>query len=235
MASTSITSVGGVTIVTQVIPKNDASIPLQDAADTTPQAQPPAAKIPPTPTKMDAMTATFLCGQPLGIGVVQIFIGLLCVAFALTAASSHILITSAPFGLAAAFVVSGSVAVVTGRRTSIRLVWASLVSSVVSVLLGLGGVAYVCWLLAGPAPSDLLCDPESFSGLQDDVRINCSGRMRVLNVVLFGLYGVLLVLSVLQVCVSVTICVFSIKAIRCCDVSGEDRSTLLSDAALQSQ
>nr|XP_046256204.1 membrane-spanning 4-domains subfamily A member 4A isoform X3 [Scatophagus argus] len=168
MASTSVTKIGGVVVVTQVLPQDETSIPLQAAAAVT-QAPPPAKQAPPPAkqappqakqgppsanTKMDDMTAAFLRGEPQSLGVVQIFIGVLCILFSLTAACSQILILHAPFCLAVAFVISGSLAVAAARRTSVRLV---------SV---------------------------------------------------YGLLGLLLVLLVLHVCVAVTVCVFSAKAVR---------------------
>ncbi|XP_042345982.1 high affinity immunoglobulin epsilon receptor subunit beta-like [Plectropomus leopardus] len=165
--STSITKVGGVVIVTQVIPQDEGGIRLQSSPSSavTVQAPPPPPQAPPTasPTKMDDMTAIFLRGQPHGLGVVQIFIGLLCVLFSLTAVFSPILIFHAPFCIGVTFVVSGSLAVAAGRRTSVNLVWATLVWNVIGVVVGLLAVAYVCWLLADRPASQRFCDPETFT------------------------------------------------------------------------
>ncbi|XP_026172452.1 membrane-spanning 4-domains subfamily A member 4A-like [Mastacembelus armatus] len=204
MTSTSVTTVGGVVVITQVIPQ-DESIRLHCDAPTE-QAPPP-----PAPAKMDDMTTTFLRGEPRGLGVVQIFIGLLCILFSLTCVFSHYLILHAPFALAIVFVVSGSVVEAAGRRTSVGLVWASLVSNLFGAMSGLLGVAYVCWLLAGRPPSELLCGPRT---MVYDERDRCSSNMWILDVLVFGLRGLLLVLLVLQVCVNITVCVFSGKSIR---------------------
>lgn len=69
MASTSITTIGGVMVVTQVIPKDDGSIQLQNASSTTAPAPPPVKKTTPTPVKMDDMTVAFMRGQPHALGV----------------------------------------------------------------------------------------------------------------------------------------------------------------------
>ncbi|CAJ1061245.1 membrane-spanning 4-domains subfamily A member 4D-like [Xyrichtys novacula] len=120
MTSTSVTTVGGLVVVTQVIPQSEKAIPLQ-AADTI-QAPPPAAPAPPSqpaaPTKIDDMTATFLRAGPQSLGIVQIFIGLLCLLFSLTALFSPVLLGHAPLCLAVTFVVSGSVTVSAAKRTS---------------------------------------------------------------------------------------------------------------------
>ncbi|XP_059195952.1 membrane-spanning 4-domains subfamily A member 4A-like [Centropristis striata] len=229
--STSITTVGGVVVVTQVIPQEEAGIQLQSPAPTT-QAPPPA---PPSPApKVDDMTATFLRGEPRGLGVVQIFVGLLLVLFSLTAVLSPTLLLHAPLAAAAAFVVSGSVAVAAARRTTVRLVWASLLWNLLGVLLALGGVAYVCWLLAAPPPSLRFCGDRnsSVAVVTEEQEEKCRRRMRMLDVCVYGALGLLLVLLVLQVCVNVTVCVFSGRSLRhhntYTPLKVEDRRALLS-------
>ncbi|KAM9852747.1 membrane-spanning 4-domains subfamily A member 4A [Aulostomus maculatus] len=206
MASSSITTVGGLVIVTQVISPDENAFPLQ-AADIKPQAPPPA---PASPTKTGKRTATNLWVEPQVLGVVQIVIGLLCILLSLTAAYSEFLMYHAIFGCAAVFVVSGSLAVAARRQTSVTLVWACLVANTISVLLSLGGVAYLCMLLAGSRPSQEFCEGQY--AVQNFTR--CSRWLWGLNEVLHGLHGLFLVLLVLQVCIAVTVCAFSGKAIR---------------------
>lgn len=221
MTSTSVTTLGGVVVVTQVIPKEESGIQLQAANQAPPpptQATPSATQAPSVPpsSKVDVMTAAFLKGEPLSLGVVQIFIGLLCIIFSVTAAFSHTLMGHAPFCLAAIFLVSGSLAVAAARRTSVGLVCACLVWNLVSILLGLGGVAYACWLLADRAPSHRLCDTNASGGFAptDAEKRKCSEKLELVDVCVYGLLGLLLVLLVLQVCVTVTICVYSGRALR---------------------
>lgn len=218
MTSTSVTTLGGVVVVTQVIPKEESGIQLQAANQAPPpptKATPPATQTLPS-SKMDDMTAAFLKGEPLSLGVVQIFIGLLCIIFSVTAAFSQTLIVHAPFCIGAIFLVSGYLAVVAARRTSVGLVCACLVWNLFSILLGLGGVAYSCWLLADHAPSRRLCDTGSSDGFvpTEEDRRKCSEMLHLVDVCVYGLLGLLLVLLVLQVCVTITICVFSGKALR---------------------
>ncbi|XP_028436293.1 membrane-spanning 4-domains subfamily A member 15-like isoform X2 [Perca flavescens] len=207
------------TVVTQVFPKGEAPPP------STQQAPPPSTQQVPPPdpaSKMDDMTATFLRGAPQVLGVVQIFIGLLCLLFSLTAVFSPVLILHAPLCASATFVVSGSLAVAAARRTSVGLVCACLVWSLLSVVIGLGGGAYLCWLLsdrsADRSTSQLICDDLLRSAcwpvhpqLQQMTK-NCYEQMRWLDVSVYGPLGALLVLLV-QVCVVVTVCVFSCRAL----------------------
>ncbi|XP_017297046.1 membrane-spanning 4-domains subfamily A member 15 [Kryptolebias marmoratus] len=245
MASTSVTTVGGVMIVTQVIPKDGSSIPLQAPANPSPQAPPPEVAAPPPLSKKDSKAAMFLRSEQQGLGIVQIFIGLLCILFALTAVYLPPLMIYAPFGLGAVFVVSGSVAVAAGRRTSTRLVCVSLVSNVLSILLGLVGGVYLCLLFVYVSPRDMICryltedmptttlaptttPIPTTSSRWDRYRYRnryqydsgrkprpvCPEELYTVREVLFGLQGLFLVLLVLQVCVSVTICVLSGKILK---------------------
>ncbi|XP_043969680.1 membrane-spanning 4-domains subfamily A member 4A-like isoform X1 [Gambusia affinis] len=224
MASTSVTTVGGVVIVTQVIPKDDFSVPLETPADPAVQAAQPVVKTPLGPSKEDAKESVFLRGEPLGLGVVQIFIGTLCALVSLLVLFSGALVIFTPFALCILFVLSGSLALAAGRRTSVALVWASLVSNGFSVLLGLAGVSYTCLLLATGPPTRVVCnfqtsnvDFETWnitSRTVDEWKQRCPGEMWSLDELLYGLQGVLLVLLVLQVCVSVAVCVLSGKVIR---------------------
>lgn len=72
--STSLTKVGGVVIITQVIPQDEANVPLGSiphglqATPTTAPAPPPARRLLP-PTKLDELSASFLQGGPQGLGV----------------------------------------------------------------------------------------------------------------------------------------------------------------------
>ncbi|CAJ1061243.1 membrane-spanning 4-domains subfamily A member 4A [Xyrichtys novacula] len=204
MTSTSVTTVGGLVVVTQVIPQSEKAIPLQ-AADTI-QAPPPAAPAPPSqpaaPTKIDDMTATFLRAGPQSLGIVQIFIGLLCLLFSLTALFSPVLLGHAPLCLAVTFVVSGSVTVSAAKRTSRNHVCVCLTWNIISLLVGVAGVVYLSFLLADRPPSVRLCD--------------FCPRMWVLDVSVYGSLSLLLILLVLHICVSITACVFSVRAFRRC-------------------
>ncbi|XP_073341420.1 membrane-spanning 4-domains subfamily A member 4A [Pagrus major] len=220
MTSTSVTKIGGVVVVTQVIPQEEKSIPLQSAAisaQAPPTATHPARQAPPpAPTKMDDMTSIFMKAGPQCLGVVQIFIGVLCILFSLTAAYSPALLLHAPFCLGVTFVVSGSLALAAVRRTSVELVRASLVWNVIGAVMGLVGVAFTCWLLADRSPGARFCARVPWGQYQptEDQIQRCNADMRFMNVSVYGSLGLLLVLLVLQVCVAVTVCVFSARAIR---------------------
>ncbi|XP_020566191.1 membrane-spanning 4-domains subfamily A member 6A [Oryzias latipes] len=215
MASTSVTTIGELMVITQVIPRDASSISLQTPGNTEQQAPPPEVKAPPTSFKAAIKKDTFARREPQGLGVVQIFIGLLSVLFSLTPLLSPLLIHYAPFGVGLFFVVSGSLAVASGRRPSVRLARASLLTNSFSALLGLAGAIYDCFLLTA-VPSVLSCGDPSQTGPQsgDEWTRRCLSYHRTLDSVLYGILGVVLVLLVLQVCVCVTVCVLAGRAIR---------------------
>lgn len=67
-------------------------------------------------------------------------------------------------------------------------VWATAASNVVSALLGLVGVAYLCVLVASYRPAKLFCDDETWGYVtptQED-RDNCLWRISLIDVSLSG-------------------------------------------------
>ncbi|XP_029928291.1 membrane-spanning 4-domains subfamily A member 4A [Myripristis murdjan] len=213
MAYTSITTAGGVVVVTQVFPQGDEEkVPILDPS-AAPLLAPsgPARPTPPTaPAKPPNMTATFLKGEPQALGIVQIFVGLMCVLFSLTALVSHHQMVHAPLAAGLAFVVSGSVAVAARRGTAVGLIWATLTCSVVSTLLAVAAAAYLCTLMATRAGQEELCgDVMSKSRMRRD----CDSMQWRLNRVMDGLRGLILALLALQICVAVSLSVFSSRAL----------------------
>lgn len=71
--ATSMTKVGGVVVITQVIHQDQASIPLQTSPQATPTSTPVAPPVkrlpPPAPAKLDELSLAFLRGGPQALGV----------------------------------------------------------------------------------------------------------------------------------------------------------------------
>ncbi|KAG7475338.1 membrane-spanning 4-domains subfamily A member 4A-like [Solea senegalensis] len=200
--STSISKVGDVVIITQVLPRGESAFPLQlpaanstNSTNATQQATPPSSATT-SPIKMDAVTASFLQGRPLSLG----------------------------------FVASGSVAVAAGSRQSVKHVWATLISNVVSVVVSAVGVVYVSWLLCDSPLSVIMCDDI----ISDEGKSKCVGKLWLLNRVGRGLLSLTLVLLVLQFCVAAIVSVFSGKSIRRQQQwSGGDLGVSMQDAGVE--
>lgn len=236
MASTSITRIGGMMVVTQVIPREESSIQLQYPAPTTQMPAQATTLTPapaPTPAKTDGMKPSLLQGEPQCLGVIQIFIGVLCMLYSINAVFS--LLLYAPFCLAFVFVFAGALTLAAHRKNSIGLVGYALVWNLMGVVVGVAGVAFLCWQLASGRPTAQFCESTTMGSSPPLEVDKCIRRLRLLDVVVFGLRGLLLVLLVLQVCVATTAAVFSCKAISRhrssthLKVESGDRSPLLPD------
>lgn len=216
MVYTSITTAGGVVVVTQVFPQGEeekAAVPGSNAAPPPAPAGQAAPAVPAAPpSKLSDMTGAFLRGEPQALGIVQIFVGLMCVFLSLTALVSPTLIVHAPLCLGLAFVLSGSLAVAARRGTAVPLIRATLSCSLLSVLLALLAAAYLCWLIATRSGSEDFCREPPANFDTDNFR-TCYFMVRRLNMVLDGLRGLVLVLLVLEVCVAVSLSVFSARAL----------------------
>ncbi|KAM4601467.1 membrane-spanning 4-domains subfamily A member 4A isoform 1-T2 [Polymixia lowei] len=216
--STSVTSSNGMVVVTQMFPQNqDGTICLPVQTSEPQKVRTPHS----APTKASEMTDTFLRGQPQSLGIVQIFIGLVCMIVSLSAVLSPSLVLGAPLLMGATFVLSGSLALAARRGTRVGLIRTTLVANVLSAVVGVVGTGYVCWLLANRSDLKQLCDladlpdPADYSSIriyQANTR-NCVKMVWQLMRVLDGVRGLILVLTVLEVCVSITVCVFSGLAI----------------------
>ncbi|XP_041738084.2 membrane-spanning 4-domains subfamily A member 4A [Coregonus clupeaformis] len=215
MAS-SITTANGVVIVTQVFPLGEtgkASVPL---LNVTPQIQsaPPAMPLP--TTKVSEMTRVFLQVQPQSLGIVQIILGLVCMVVSLSALLSPTLYDQAPLFMGVAFVLSGSLTVAARKGTGLSLIKGTLAVNIFSVLVALAGVAYICMLLT-VKHEDGFCTPTdgNYTSDSNQNRIReCTTMVRTIDKVLNGVKGLLLVLTVMELCVALTVCVFSGKAIH---------------------
>ncbi|CAL9706073.1 unnamed protein product [Knipowitschia caucasica] len=153
MASASITRVGGVIVVTQVIPQSEQNAVLLEAPP------PDVTQAPPSPReKMDKMAAEFHRGEPLIMGVFQLVLGLVFVLFSLTAAVHKTLLMHIPASSCVLFVFAGFVTLKAAKTTTPFHVRLAAGWSVLSSLLCVVGVAYVSWLLSWPRPSERLCE-----------------------------------------------------------------------------
>ncbi|XP_037130910.1 uncharacterized protein LOC119136467 [Syngnathus acus] len=202
-ASSSVTSVGGILIITRVVRQDGGNALQRDAAPAPPAHAGPAEK--------DPGDADHQRRELQGLGVVQVAVGLLCVLFSLTAIS-HFLVAHVVFCGGVWFVACGWVTMGARRRTSATLMRVCLWSNAVAILLSLGGVAYLSWLLATRWPSTDVC------GLRPDNQYEawsrCVASLRLLNILVQGLRGLFLLLLLLQAAVCAAICVLTAKAIK---------------------
>ncbi|KAA0702786.1 hypothetical protein E1301_Tti016562 [Triplophysa tibetana] len=159
-------------------------IPLDEKIESTDLK---ASMVEPETDKLPPITRMFLKGRPLTLGLMQVFIGAVMI--------SLLAITMVINTLHADFVVTLGLPIK-----------ATLAMSIMCALLAAAGIGYFSWEL-------------SFRPGNDDCRNGgyywgCSFMKRQYYGLLDGIRGLLLVLSCLEVCVCITLSVFSIRAIR---------------------
>ncbi|XP_056447970.1 membrane-spanning 4-domains subfamily A member 4A [Gadus chalcogrammus] len=204
-SSSTITKVNGMVVVTQVFPGPDT----REAGTPGPGRSAPHPPDSPVynPVKVSEMTATFLRGQPQFLGIAQMFIGAVCVCSGLIGFLDPSQILSLPLLASIIFFVSGAVAVAARRGTNASRIRATLGLHVLSALVALAAMVYVPWLLATQAFKTQIC-PEV--GPKD----MCMMMLWSMQTVLNGVWIMTLVLAVAEFSVAVSLCVFSVQALR---------------------
>ncbi|XP_077454642.1 uncharacterized protein LOC144073018 isoform X2 [Stigmatopora argus] len=204
-ASSSVTSVGGMLVVTQVIPRDGNSVPPPKHGEMEPPGQAPEAE--------DAEKSPVRRrGELSGLGAVQVVVALLCVLFGLTGISPY-LAPHLAFCAGVCLLASGGLALAAERRMDTMRMRACLWFNAAAVPVSLVGAAYLVWLLAAVSPAVSVCGPL----LREDYReawYDCLRDLRPLNVVVEGLRGLFLVLLVLQAGVSVATSILASRAIK---------------------
>lgn len=202
MASTVTTDVHGVRVVTQVIPlvsPETVQCPGQNKDSKT--------KVPEAPY----MTRMFLKGEPVALGTVQIMIGIVMIALGAVTWFTQILYGEIPLGLGLSFIFSGSVTLGAHKGTCPPIIKSTIALNIISALLAMSGICYFCFALAIKAHLDACNDDDEkkfyYTGYYD-----CQFAARRLQELISGIKGILLILSVLEVCVCTTTVVFSCKA-----------------------
>lgn len=202
--STSITNSNGLVVVTQVFPQEEF-VKCKDKTQKVPLQIP-----------VSEMTKMFLRGQPQSLGIVQIFIGILFIMVSLTALISPTRSDQAPLFIGVTFVLSGSLSVAAREGKSLGLIRATMALNIISALASLAGIGYLCMLMA-TISEDNMCGSSSYDPRNyNSPRNQCQRMMREINRLMRGIWGLMLVLTVLEACVSITGSVFSGKAIHRC-------------------
>ncbi|XP_030637638.1 membrane-spanning 4-domains subfamily A member 4A [Chanos chanos] len=190
------TTAHGVRVVTHIYP-------LDEKTETSVTG---GIKVHSSKPKLSEMTRMFFRGQPEILGIVQIFTGLLMVVIGINTAIASTLLWEIPVGLGIACIISGSVSVAARRGTNSHLIKGTFAMNIISSVLALAGVVYFCIALSDR--------PESSGCKEYRYSWNCQWMfIRYMNM-LDGIKGLLLTLAVLEICVSVSLSVFSAKAIR---------------------
>ncbi|XP_036439322.1 membrane-spanning 4-domains subfamily A member 4A [Colossoma macropomum] len=192
--ATSVTAAAhGVRVVTHIIP-----------LDTTGPPCPSENKESQMKSSLPYMTRMFLKVEPVALGTLQVFIGLVMIAVGiatLVAGTQH---GEVPLGLGISCIICGSVTLAAHKGTSLPLIKSTLALNIIGTLLSISGICYFCVELAIRPDLD---DCSTYDGYWD-----CWYMAQRFTTIMDGLNGLLLVFSVLEVCVCITLVVFSCKA-----------------------
>ncbi|KAK7158157.1 hypothetical protein R3I93_009379 [Phoxinus phoxinus] len=194
MASSMTTEANGVRVVTHVIPLEQKTESPDLKASLVKQEK---SNLPPR-------TRMFLKGKPMSLGLVQVFTGLVILTLCAITLLVNMLHAEFVICLGLPFVISGSVAIAAHKRSSPSLIKATLVMSLICVPLAAAGAGYFSWELSNRPGNDPCNGGDYWS---------CSNMFWRFNNLMDGVRGLLLVLSVLQLCVCIALSVFSSRAI----------------------
>lgn len=185
----------GVRVVTHIIPLEEKteSPDLKSSSDELEKSN------------LSPKTKMFLKGKPLSLGLVQVFIGLAVMTLCTIMVVVDKLNVEAVMSLGLPFVISGSVAIAAHKRSSSTLIKATLAMSVICALMAAAGAGYFSWELSN-RPGEDPCSGRDYWSCQYMIgRFNC---------LMDGLRGLLLVLCFLELCVCISLSIFSARAIQ---------------------
>ncbi|XP_043117220.1 LOW QUALITY PROTEIN: membrane-spanning 4-domains subfamily A member 4A [Puntigrus tetrazona] len=195
MASSMTTEANGVRVVTHVIPLEEKT-QSSDLKTSSGELE---------ESNLSAKNKMFLKGKPLSLGLVQVFIGVVVMTLCTITVLVDMLNIETVMSLGLPFVVSGSVAIAAHKRSSSSLIKATLSMSVICALLAAAGIGYFSWELSNRPGVDPCSDGDYWS---------CSYMIWRFNSLMDGLKGLLLVLCFLELCVCISLAIFSARAIR---------------------
>ncbi|XP_073704017.1 membrane-spanning 4-domains subfamily A member 4A [Garra rufa] len=195
MASSMTTEGNGVRVVTHIIPLEGKT----DSPDLK------SSSVEPEKSNLSPKTRMFLKGRPLSLGLVQMFTGVVVMTLCTIIVLVDMLNIEAVMCLGLPFVISGSVAIAAHKRSTSSRIKATLAMSVICTLLAAAGIGYFSWELS-KRPGE---DPCNGSG-----HWSCFNMFRTFNGLIDGMRGLLLVLCFLELCVCISLSVFSAQAIQ---------------------
>ncbi|XP_067252642.1 membrane-spanning 4-domains subfamily A member 4A [Chanodichthys erythropterus] len=192
MASSMTTEANGVRVVTHVIPLEEKMESLE------------ASLVKKEKSNLPPKTRMFLKGKPLSLGLVQVFTGLVIMTLCTVSLLAGMLHADFVVFLGLPFVISGFVTIAAHKKSSLALIKATLAMNVICVLLAAAGTGYFSWELS-IRPGEDPCNGGDYW--------SCSHIFRRFNELMDGVKGLLLVLSFLQLCMCISLSIFSGRAI----------------------
>ncbi|XP_015194573.1 membrane-spanning 4-domains subfamily A member 4D-like [Lepisosteus oculatus] len=216
--SASITTSSGLVIVTQVLPQGgDLGIP--QPADPRNQAVTSYSE---RQNQTAKMLKKLLKGGPKALGTVQILIGVLNLMMGLLLVFTKptmVTFFGVPFWTGAMYIISGSLSVASHKGANIHMIKGTIAMNIISCIMACVAIVFLCIDLSMRHSN---CWP--WSSFTYEYR-DCQLITFQLNAALDGIRGILLIYSVVELCVALSICVFGCKAVH--SNSGDQMSVVL--------
>ncbi|XP_030046137.1 membrane-spanning 4-domains subfamily A member 4A isoform X2 [Microcaecilia unicolor] len=212
----------GVVVLTQVIPPN------------SPVVQVGPSVVPNTLCQVPEVLRKFFKGEPKALGVTQILIGFVQIILTIILLSVPIpfysisAIVGVPIWGGVLFIISGSLSVAAKNRANTCLVKGSMVMNILSSIAALVGIillsfdqSYTYYRYYSDCDYNL---HGYYGGSYDNY--NCQMFRNALGVATKGIEGVLLVLMILELCISISTSAFGCNAV-CCSSNSNMQSLII--------
>ncbi|XP_063054683.1 membrane-spanning 4-domains subfamily A member 4A [Engraulis encrasicolus] len=205
---------GGLMVVTKIVPiEGEGEVPMGDVTSAEFRRPTPRLVAVPNAEKVPESARVFQKSHPMPLGVVQIFLGLMTAAVGVLTLIQPVIFGEIPLGLGIFFIISGSVTAAAHKGQNMNMIKGALAVNIVSCLLALPAVGYICLELSKQIYDECLeRDRDRYD--YGNNYWECFRAVRQYKSAVNGLKGLLLVMAVFQFCVSTTVSVFAAKAIR---------------------
>ncbi|XP_041099025.1 membrane-spanning 4-domains subfamily A member 4A-like [Polyodon spathula] len=207
---TSVATANGMVIVTQIFPQGNDSAAQAAAAAEKCHAVPSGALC-----QLSEKLKKFVKGEPRPLGTVQILVGVIGIVFGVILSMTPYSIsagTGVPYWTSVLYIISGSLCVAADRTPKASLIKAALGMNVVSSVAA--GIAICFYSIDLPYYYNTgVCSHVTSQDSYDYYRHQCEEMMLETQRTATGLKSVLLLFSLLQFCVSVSMAAFACKAV----------------------
>ncbi|XP_041962940.1 membrane-spanning 4-domains subfamily A member 12 [Alosa sapidissima] len=202
--SSAMSTANGLMVVTKIVPLEDqCDIPMKNVISESKTLAMQYEKVP-------EMTRLFQKSHPMQLGIVQIFLGMMAVVIGVLGLLSSEFLGEVPLCLGIFVMISGSISAAANKGKHFCLIKGTLAMNIISSLLALAAIGYFCWELAKQLQDECIKPESGYNSEYWNCEASVNGYKNVVN----GMKGLLLVMAVFEFCVSTTISVFSVKAIR---------------------
>lgn len=184
------------------------------------QARAPStsARDPESPKELPGPVKKFYKGEPLALGITQILIGIIGMAFGvlLTITDDHIyyvnyLSGKMPIWTGVLYIISGSLSVAASRNPKASLVKGMLGMNVVSAVISGFGILFLCVAVDGFGPMTAMDGCTDYN--TSELNLLCYETIVIPYNIGTGVLAIMLLFTILEFCISISSAAFGCKTI----------------------